>query len=288
MLATLFLAATINVTHVCSRYASFELPPAALREYTECSDEPYCLVDLAEEYANGEGVGRDYDVASYALCHVSERVAQAEVEGMLEHVQAMRDGDTTEDLEFCDHVTSGVGQARCASIRSSEVLPALEERLDQLAAASTEKPLLTALRAAAARYVVAETDRVGEGSRLGTGYAAIVMEEEMDETQAFVEALEARTKERAPAATASALASADRTLNESYRRALASSAAFDDDRVSQWQYVFRNSQRAWMAYRDAFAAWYAAHWKDAASAQVLRREILAELTARRAKEFADE
>ncbi|HEX7831632.1 MAG TPA: lysozyme inhibitor LprI family protein [Thermoanaerobaculia bacterium] len=281
----LLLAATIDSAQVCAKYKNYTLPPAAVNAVKEC--EGWCDVELAQQFANGEGVNRDYDVAEYFLCAAEERIAPAEFEGMFEHVQQMRDGVTDANLHFCDHVTSGYGASYCANLRYEELMPELDAKLDAARKRVAPKSQFDALKKAADAYVDAETERIGEQSRGGTGYAAFTLEAEMNAKNTFVEAVEQWTSKRAPIASTADAKRADDALNANYRSAQDDIEAMGEEFVS-WKTYLRDAQRAWIAYRDAFATFYVAQWRGQAADDVLRREIVAQLTRERAAELKDE
>lgn len=242
----------------CEQFANYK-PPAFPKDAN--------VRELAEKYANGDGVKRNLDTAAYFLCKAEEEMAPMEFSGMSQHLAAMREGSETEPLDFCDYVTSGYGMGYCAHREYEKLMPQLDRRL-----AAVHVP--DALRAKGLAYVKAETERTGELSRGGTGYAGFVLGEEMAEKQLFVENLERFAKKRAPAASAAQAKAADVELNAAYR-------AWDRDAF------LRDAQRAWIAYRDAFAAWYVERWKGAAAPDALKREIVTELSAQRAKDLRE-
>lgn len=280
MFLALLLAATLDSDVVCKKYEHFTLPAEAQKAYDECK----CDLDLAEEFANGDEVGRDYDVAEYFLCRAS--IAPAEFDGMWEHLQRMRNDETDEPLRFCDHVTSGYGQGRCASETYADVMPRYEETVNALRETTNVKKQFTALEDAAKAYIERETERIGEQSLGGTAHAALTIEAEIAATKSYVESLSLYTNERAPAATAADLKTADDLLNKNF---VAERATYIEEEYSHsdWKALYRDTQRAWIRYRDAFAEYYVARWKRTAADDVLRREILTVLTRQRAKDFAE-
>jgi uncharacterized protein YecT (DUF1311 family) len=221
--------------------------------------------ELAEQYANGKGVKRDFNAALYFLCRAEEEMAPAEFTGMMEHLQRMRAGKEKEPLDFCDYVTSGYGMSYCASVQYEQVMPQLDRRLDALRAPGT-------LRERGLAFVRAESERIGALSRGGTAYAAIALGAEMEQKEHFVAALERFSKERAPSASARDAKRADAELNRVYR-------AMERDTF------LRDAQRAWIAYRDAFAGYYAERWRGTAPPDDLHRELVTHLTRERAAEL---
>ena len=284
----LILAAAIDVQQVCARYRTgYTLPAAAAAAAADCDSESRCDVELAEQFANGAGVERDYDVAAYFLCEAEPSIAFAEFEGMYEHLQRMRRGEETADLAFCDHVTSGYGSTYCASARWDEMMPELEARIETLGRQVQAKTAFDALRKQGEAYWRAESTRIGEQSSGGTGYSAILLGEEVDAKQRFVESLERWTEERAPAAAEAEAKRADDQLNAAYR---AAQKEIDEggEEIAEWKTYLRDAQRAWISYRDAFAAYYAERWRGAAPAAALRREIVTRLTRERTAELRNE
>ena len=282
----LVLAAAIDLEEACAKYReNYVLPPAAVAAAKECGAG--CERELAEQFANGEGVERDYDAAAYFLCHAGDHMAPAELEGMFEHLQRMRSGEETADLEFCDHVTSGYGMSMCASIRYDELMPNLEARLEALRGRVRAAGRFDSARALGTAYAEAEANRIGEQSRGGTGYAAFSLEAQIAEKQRVVESFETWTRQRAPSASAGEAKAADAELNKSYRKAQQEVDELKD--IVEWtadlRTHLRDAQRRWIAYRDAFAVWYAEEWRGKASREVLRREIVTRLTRERAAQL---
>lgn len=219
--------------------------------------------ELAEKYANGDGVKRDFDAAAYFLCKAEEEMAPAEFTGMTEHLQRMRAGKEKEPLDFCEYVTSGYGMSYCAHKQYEKVMPELDRRL---------APFPEVVRKPGLAYARAESERIGELSRGGTAYAAIALGAEMEQKERLVVALERFSKERAPSVSAADAKRADAELNRVYRALERSN-------------FLRDAQRAWIAYRDAFAAFYVERWRGAASPEELQREITTQLTRERTTEL---
>ena len=277
---------------ICAKFGTGYAPPAAaVAALRECGGESYCNRDLAETFANGDGVTRDFDIAEYFLCKAEEDMAPAELEGMLEHLGKMRTGEETADLKFCDHVTSGYGMSYCSGVRHEELMPQLEARIDKLHESVKQPTQFDELRTRGKEYVEAEFTRIGEQSRGGTGYAAFSLEAEMSETEKLVESLERWTKERVPPTSVAEAKRADDALNAAYRaeqKRVIENIETLGEQYSDWKTLLRDAQRTWIAYRDAFAAYYAERWRGAADAESLKREIVTQLTRQRTKELRNE
>lgn len=283
MLTAILLAATIDTQAICAKYKGYQPPAAATTALKECGGESGCYVDLGVAFANGDEVTQDFDVAEYFLCEAP--IAEAELEGMLEHIANMRSGEESEKLDFCQYATSGYGSMICASRRNDETIPQLDAKLDELRKQSKVKKQYDALRKFGEAYASTEAERIGEQSRGGTGYAAISIGEETAQKEQLVTAIERWTGERAPAASEADLKRADGELNAAYRAEIKRIVDSGEESIQFWNVNLRNAQRAWIKYRDAFADYYAARWKGTAPADALRREIVTQLTRDRTAEL---
>jgi uncharacterized protein YecT (DUF1311 family) len=262
-------------------------------EYDPVKARRCCLVkgdcnrELGIIFANGWGVKRDYDAATYFLCRAGhEDLAPFEWWGMIEHVGKMRRGETAADLTYCDHVTSGRGQLFCAQLEMARQDEKETPRVEAVkrAASSAAQAKLAALLTAALKYAEEEGGYEAGDARGGTAYPAMVVDAQRETYSAFVKALEKYSKSRAPGATAGGYADADRLLNRVYQRVLKGIAVCptcSEDGGEEGRQSLREAQRAWIACRDAWAAYYAARWSGAAPAPTLEREILTALTKER-------
>jgi uncharacterized protein YecT (DUF1311 family) len=275
MLTALLLVAVLD----CEKYPSDKPPAAAVAVAKKCGQDCNDRA-LAEQFANGKGVKRDFDAAAYFLCRAEKEMAPAEYAGMMEHLQRMRSGEEKEPLDFCQNVTSGYGMSYCANIQYEKVMPELDRRLAALRTRVTLKTEFDALRERGLAYARAESERLGEMSRGGTAYAAMSLGAEMEQKERLVTALEHFTKERAQSASDAAAKRADDELNRVYREQFA-------DADPEWKTFLRDAQRAWIAYRDAFAAYYVQRWRGTATPGDLHREIVTQLTRDRAAELLD-
>ena len=248
-----------------------------------------CLVtgdsnrELAMIFANGWGVKRDYDAATFFLCR-AKHVATYELWSMLGHIETMRTADEPQDLLYCDHVTSGRGQFHCAQVRAERELAERTGRIAKLRQGLSEEAsgaldgLLDALEA------FAEADSgLKVFGETGTGYAAIATQEQERVREEQLATVERLAGARASGRTAEALKEADEGLDGSYRRARAvPPECFScSDPKAEWAETLRDAQRAWIKYRDACTAFYLARWKGKADPEALRREIANELTTGR-------
>jgi uncharacterized protein YecT (DUF1311 family) len=244
---------------------------------------------LAMIFANGWGVRRDYDAATYFLCKAEEGIAPAEVTGMLEHIASMRTAKTPEDLDYCTELTSGFGMDVCQQLDNDRAAPALEARI-----AAVEKTLdpagkkaLAALRKSADAFAEADALRIAEVNRGGTIYPSVASGATQEVWTTFVATLESYAKARAKAADAAAAKAADDRLNQAFGQARQAFEKCDYCKETEKvrHEVLRDAQRAWIAYRDAWKALYQGRWKAAAPPDALDREIATALSATRTEEL---
>ncbi len=254
-----------------------------------CLTRRDCNRDLAMIFANGWGVRRDYDAATFFLCQAEEEMAPAELTGMLEQIAAMRGSQAPKDLDFCENVTSGYGMSLCQQLDSARAAPLLEARI-----AAVEKPLdpagkkaLTALRAAADAFARADGARQAEDNRGGTIYPSVASGATQEVWTTFVSTLERHAKARANPADAAATKRADDRLNQAFGQARKAFEQCDycEDTQELRREVLRDAQRAWITYRDAWKAFYQARWNGTAPPAALMREITTALSAARTDEL---
>lgn len=259
----------------------------------------YCLVtgncsrDLAMIFANGWGVRRDYDAATYFLCLSEGDVATYELWSMLEHVQNMRTAKDPEDLLYCHHAVSGAGQLYCAQLDNERNSTEWDQRIASIksklgAPASVQ---LDELVKSATAFAEAESDLLTYSDRGGTGYAAEAVSDQNTLYAAFVSECEQFSKARADKAGSGAWKLADAALNKAYQQAMATppkcySCSDDSKAHAEALNTVREAQRAWIKYRDAWIVFYQARWKGSAEPELLKMEIATALTLHRTDQLS--
>ena len=250
-----------------------------------------CNRELAMIFANGWGTPRDLGAAMYFLCRAGDEMAPAEQEGMLQFVDGLRTGKEKGNLDYCEHVTSGMGAGWCASVERDKKHAEWERR-----AAAVERnlkpearPAFAALRKAMDELANGDANYMAEPNRGGTIHSAVVLSSQIARNDDLLAILERYVQKRAPAATPEALKKADADLNAAYKAILAQAKADDKEYEmgTAGQDVLRDAQRAWIPYRDAWITFYRLHWKGAAPAEALDREIAAVLTEKRTRELSE-
>jgi TPR repeat protein len=237
---------------------------------------------VAMLYANGYGVKRDLDRAIKAACEY--RDVSAERDGLLEAVFRLKDLEIhDEELDFCNYITSGYGQYRCASYRAETTGDADEKALEAAKAkwSAPARAEWEKLRPVADAFFEAEADAVTYGSRLGTGYAGMAQEELTDLHHGFLAAV-AKAAEFDPGSVkeTKGLPALDRELNAGYARALAGIEEADEKEAA------RTAERAWIRYRDAMAAFYRVLLAGRFPPQAVTDAVVARLTKERVDRLA--
>ena len=197
-------------------------------------------------YANGVGAKQDLDLATHFACTISS--APAEVAGRVQHLEQMRHGDR-KPFDYCDDVTSGLAGAECEGHRS---LIRNVERDRQFAVMTTHWPgpstaAFGTLRKAYEEFV---DDRVHKEAGLrgtaGAGHETALARRLDDDFQDMIRLL---SSGKQPTYGPDAAAAADRRLNAAYRAMRAPKNVQERDLEAR---NIRDTQRAWLRYRDAF------------------------------------
>ena len=169
----------------------------------------------------------------------------------------MQSGDSTTVFDICDDITSGYMSGYCASVHSELAEIARKARIDSVTATWPEKDRAAyrELRKAASNFF---TERVlWEVDMSGTARVAI----ETEESESLEDGLLARVLDAntcaIPTYTAQEFMAADKKLNAIYKKVMdtkkpARGAVPMEGTVTGDG--IRSTQRAWIGYRDAWAA----------------------------------
>jgi uncharacterized protein YecT (DUF1311 family) len=230
-------------------------------------------------YANGFGVPRNTDIAIHHACLV-ESAAEAEMKFRIEHLASL---PANAVFDQCDDITSGRMGTECAAIRESLDQRVRGARLQRLAEAlpAPARAAFTRLQAAAERFAVAAGDEI---DMQGTAAPSLVIRCQEKEREQFMQAALDAVEGKLPAASAQDAAARDRELNDVYRKLMAAPSPQEGwpdrlgDTTIQRKDV-RATERAWIAYRNAFAA-FAAQLKAGTDANAVNA-VNAMLTGQR-------
>jgi uncharacterized protein YecT (DUF1311 family) len=202
-------------------------------------------------YANGMGTKRNFDLAMKFACEL--KGAPAEEEGWLAHLQGLKNENWQgQDFSPCDDITSGAAMGFC---EAHEAKLADAARKTKLAGMMTHWPdakrqAFAALEKAKSAYAEAVADN--EVDMSGTARGALSIAAQESEEEQFLATLEKIMSGDMPSASASDLAEAAKKLNALYNKIQKTRD------TSVWGTVtkegIRKTERAWLTYRDAFAA----------------------------------
>ncbi len=211
-------------------------------------------------YANGQGVKRDIDRAITHACRIDS--AAMELKLRVEHLQAMKAGTDKKPIDLCDDATSGLMTGFCAGVAERAKKSVRDTELAAVSKAFTaaQRERYTALQKAVDVY--AERSSRDETDLSGSMRAAFVSEARVAIDDAFLADLRAAEKGDLPRGTEQTYAAADKALNDAYRKvmALPTNAEGELRDTTVTKDGIRAAQRAWLKYRDAWAAFGAARY----------------------------
>lgn len=197
-------------------------------------------------YANGRGAPRDLPRAIALACAIGG--APAEIQGRVRRLARYRDeGWMGSDFDICQDATSGLLQGFCASHDSRITGVTRDQAIADLSRgwSRRRKAALARLRAASDAYGSARATH--EVDLSGTARGAIQVEASDEQADAFLATLRAMLAGTTPPAARSR--EVDAKLNATYRQVMAHG-------TEAWGTVekdgIRRTQRAWLAYREAF------------------------------------
>lgn len=255
-------AETFATVDACYDAGSADVSKAE-REAVEMSDDagisytPNDNMKLAEAFANGWGVKKDRKRALALVCHAS--TVPAELKDMVAHLTGKKGVVAfQEPFLFCDHVTSGENSGFCADRAEEKTETARTDAFTTLTAAWSplQKTAFAALRKAAEAYF--EEHAGSEQDMSGTARNSFFIAEQARLRDAFLADIKAfETGKRPPHAD---LTAADKALNAAYQNLL---------KKTDWSRTgtvkpegIRATQRLWLKYRDAFAAFGKARYPE--------------------------
>ncbi len=216
-------------------------------------------------YANGEGVARNIPLAKRFACEYEG--APAEVEGRLEHIDAIASGRDRKRMDICDDITSGMMEGQCAA-RDGDSARTQREALWTSLQSSWSTPQRNALaemRKAADAYF--ESVSTEENDMSGTARGAIAEDAYDNLDKGLLGDVASFEHGKFPKLRAQDFAPADRDLNAAYKKVLAKLNARSDSRPYGTVTAdgVRATQRLWLGYRDAWVRFAAARYPTVAA-----------------------
>jgi uncharacterized protein YecT (DUF1311 family) len=243
----LYYGITGPVDYVAARHCAYE----ELSDFSYGFDGAGILMLI---YANGDGIERNLALARRFSCAL--QVADAEIEARLRYFKEAEAQATSARLDICDHITSGTMSGVCAQHEERMKGAEREHSWRAITAAwsESERAALSELRRVSTKYFEAAAyDHGEEGSALGS-----FLEYHRDEEQKrLIETVRRLEKGELPAYSSADFRNADRQLNLTYAKIM--NTEFEE-RATFGHLTTRVSQRAWLEYREAWAAFGAVRY----------------------------
>lgn len=227
-------------------------------------------------YANGEGAGRNLDLAIRLACTL-EGAEPAEYDRRVIHLANLRERNWRgRNFSYCDDIEPGLATGLCASHRAALARPQREAAQRALIARWTaeQRQAYEPLRRAFEEFVAASAN--GDLARGGSSHASLRNRLEQGLRDQFAVMLQQLENGRAPRFTQAQFRTEDLQLNQAYRARLADERQFDAPGITPES--IQNAQRAWLRYRDAFLAFAAVKYP-----QVSRESLAAWITQNRSQ-----
>lgn len=224
-------------------------------------------------YANGDGVTKNLDLALKFACEAGG--APAEIDARLAHIETLKRGPTGRGLpgceredarrspycegvvDICDDITSGAMGGVCASLHSDidEQKAAVEFSKITQAFTPAQATLFARLDVKADKYFDAHASN--EIDMSGTARGEFYVEERDAMLKAFRGDVASFEHGKAPNETPASCAAADKKLNDVYAKTLKRTfyGTINKDGV-------RQTQRAWLPYRDAWVEFAASRYPN--------------------------
>lgn len=201
-------------------------------------------------YANGYGVERNLDLAIKLACEGAEAQARAEIQGRVSHLESMRTPPIGGPFDFCDDVSGGEMEGYCAKLaeqrrdgQRQQALAALSQGWSAEQRASFDR-----LKAALNRFAELHAEKERDLSAVDRG--TVVAEAQGELKQALVDDVQRFEQGKLPAYTQDEYSKADEELNRVYKETLVKD--FSDTTITAAG--IKATEKAWLAYRDAWLA----------------------------------
>lgn len=198
-------------------------------------------------YANGQGVERNLPLAIKLACEQEEQPRE-ELSGRVSHLRALKTSGAA--FDFCDDVSGGEMEGYCATLAEERKAAERGHELDDLIRdwPAEQRARLQTLRAALKSFATMRARR--ERDLSGTDQGTLIAETEAALHERFANALREFEAGKLPSHDAEQLVRADAELNRVYKEALAKD--FSDTTITAAG--IKATEKAWLAYRDAWLA----------------------------------
>lgn len=214
------------------------------------SDDPDRAI-LMTVYANGAGVPRNIDLAINLACNMDS--APAEYHGRIGHLAGLKiHGPQAKPFDVCDDITSGLAAGYCVGREDRLADVKRSRELAKLIAgwSAADKAALATLQAAQKGFT--DLRSTEEVDLSGTLRATFIMDEEQEQANDFLAMLRQISAGKAPTYGLAQARAADAQLNAAFQQLQRANV------TDSWGTItkdgIRKTERAWLAYRDAWIA----------------------------------
>lgn len=261
------------------------------REWSDvlsCARQSRNMEVLMMLYANGFGVQKNSRIALHYACQVPGAPAEVEsrVSRLVARIASDDSGVAAKDsaiFDLCDDVTSGYLGGYCAQYHleenEAEVQRWKKKYLEKLSPAARVR--LVELEQATREF--AERRAAAEISPMGTGYATFLLGAKSEVIEQLFRDLKAFDEQGDLTLSVASFSDSDAKLNRIYRVIMSiddsnGTSSLDSLRLSKTS--IRDSQRAWIRYRDAWLAFMKVQYPE-----VSGEKWAAALTKRRTEQL---
>ncbi len=203
-------------------------------------------------YANGKGVERNLNLAIKFACRLNMVGAIEDKDRVMHLAKLKQEKWKGNNFSLCDDITSGFMEGHCADLEARFAQAKRGNKLTGLVGAWNEKDksAFGALEKAFNNFVQLRVNN--EVDLSGTGRGAFMIEEESSLREDFVSALEKFEHGELPQFGPEQFINTDKELNSVYQKIQKTKDP------AWWGTVtkegIKNTQRAWLKYRDAWVA----------------------------------
>ena len=211
-------------------------------------------------YANGAGAPKNLDMAMHLACGL-EGSTPAESDARVTHLATMKTEKAPKRFDICDDITSGFHAGQCAAHEAKITGLKRDAEMARLMSGWTPAERAAFVPLQAAQKAFTELRSGKEQDMTGTMRGVFYTDEMAIQADDFLLMIRQLSSARAPRYAAAQARDADADLNKAYQKALAA-APKTDDGGNVTQDNIRKTQRAWLAYRDAWIAFAKTKFPD--------------------------
>jgi uncharacterized protein YecT (DUF1311 family)/TPR repeat protein len=260
------------------------------QEYFKCATKSRNTWALMEVYANGLGTKMDVNLAIRYACQSPEFYLKDGLPKLLDK----KAGKTKDPIWFCDYGMTTPVSNLCADLlatkETNQNLAAMNEIMKNWK--EKDKAQFQKLSEVFTHFLEEEIEsHLGPYSSRGTAAPSFLSDFSAKGRKNFFNLVKEATQKKPKELLQSAdYKKADKELNETYKKVLASfekTYADEKDNLKEAIQLYKTSQRKWIIYRDQFASFLSEYFKGSFSEAELKTHGATLLTKERTKLFKD-